>query len=152
MSAFRITCPLCRRDFPVPAEVLQVNTATNLVTVQMDRTELYGHMQRCANEYGAPAPSASKVLVVRGQNMPTEQPAPSQRELAGRIGQMLDTGAYIATGGSRACTMCGMNGADCLTQLREAGQGTPCCAACGNGNTHPAPSDTVPCSDWGKPA
>lgn len=149
MGALRIRCPHCTQDFPVPADVVEVHEATNLVTVVLDRTDLYGHQQQCAAARGLPAPSPSKVLVVRGSSADVHQiGCPTKAELAGRISQMLDMRAYVATGGSRACTMCGTNGAACLDQLGEAAKGIPCCSACGNGNTHPAPNEGSTCAEW----
>lgn len=144
----RIRCPHCTEDFPVPTEVLDVNPTTNLVTVVMDRTELYGHLKQCAAAHGAPQPSPTRVIVVRGSRSDVHRiGVPSSADLSGRIDRMLDMRAYVATGGSRACTMCGCIGQDCLTGL-ETKSGTPCCSACGNGNTHPAPNEGTTCAEW----
>lgn len=148
MGALRIRCPLCAEDFPVPASVTEVQTETNLVTVVLDRTELYGHLQKCAENMGAPQPSPTKVVVLRGASNLPATVGPSKAELAGRIRLMLEHGAFVAVGGSRACTMCGRVGTECLDQLRESGAG--CCAACENGNTHPAPKEGVTCQEWAK--
>lgn len=40
--------------------------------------------------------------------------------------------------GRRTCIMCGTPNAECLASLRN---GAPCCGACGEGDTHPAPGD-----------
>lgn len=69
-------------------------------------------------------------------------------DLAGRIGQFLAGRHYVATGGSRACTMCGMAGATCLALV---GQNTreACCRVCADGNTHPAPGEARgTCAQW----
>lgn len=71
------------------------------------------------------------------------------RELRGRIDRFLDTEAFIAQGGSRACTMCGVNGKDCLVAMRGEEKAGPCCTACSNGNTHPAPGENDGlCAEW----
>ena len=68
--------------------------------------------------------------------------------LVGRIHQMLDMRAYVATAGSRSCTMCGMAGATCMALI---GQNTRegCCRVCMDGNTHPAPGEAqCTCQQW----
>lgn len=130
-----ITCDRCGQVFPVPAEVVSVDTATNMVVVRMDRTELNGHRETCK-------PAVAAVEVRRANPVLTVPKA----ELAGRIGLMLDNRAYVAVGGSRACTMCGVTGTDCMTALANS---IPCCGACGEGNTHPAPGESKGlCAEW----
>ena len=78
---------------------------------------------------------------------PPEPVRPSEADLAGRIGQMFNTGAYIATGGSRACTMCGVNGKACMAELTKTR--VSCCGACMGGNTHPSPKENAgSCREW----
>lgn len=70
-------------------------------------------------------------------------------DLAGRIGVMLDGGHYVATAGSRACTMCGTNGSDCLEGIRTRFPFAACCPVCADGNTHPAPGEAQgSCQQW----
>ena len=74
---------------------------------------------------------------------------PSKKELAGRIDRFLDTEAFIAEGGSRACLLCGTNGKDCLVNMRGEERTGPCCNGCANGNTHPAPGENEGlCAEW----
>lgn len=48
---------------------------------------------------------------------------------------------------SRACTMCGTNGAVCLDGLKRTRKS--CCGVCGDGNTHPEPGEAVgSCQQW----
>lgn len=117
-----ITCPTCGTGFPVPTEVLGIDG--HQVVVRMDRSELYGHLQACA---------AGKL----------EQPAAEQpRELEQ---PKLKAPAYVAKG-KRTCTMCGTPGPDCLQQLTSSR--SACCGACGEGNTHPAPKESLSCAEW----
>lgn len=153
MGALRVQCPLCRVDFPVPADVIETNQDTHLVTVVLDRTELYGHLQQCAARVGAPPPSPTKVVVLRGSGADVP-PQYTKAELAGRVHRFLAMGAFLSRAGSRACTMCGVPGAECLEQLSETPMisGHPvkpaCCNACRDGNTHPAPKDGESCAVW----
>lgn len=133
-----VTCPTCGQAFTVPAEVVSVDTATNRVLVRMDRTELYGHLEKCAAKAGE---AAGKQLV---QRMAAAVPP---GVLTGRVHQFLDMRAYVASGGSRACTMCGMTGETCLAALSSAN--LPCCTGCRDGNTHPAPGEAQGmCAEW----
>lgn len=116
-----ITCPICRNSFPVPTEVVAVEDPAH-VLVRMDRSDLYGHLQQCAAGHAHAQPE-------------TPTPPPAAPPAA----------PYVARG-TRPCTMCGTHATNCLGQL-HATQG-PCCAACGHGNTHPAPQDSLPCATW----
>ena len=87
--------------------------------VAMDRSELYGHLTDCAGKAGAAAAEDTPV------------PLPT-------------SAAYVAKG-KRPCIMCGATNPDCLASLVKA---TPCCGACGDGNTHPARHEDTPCAVW----
>ena len=133
-----VTCPTCGEAFPVPSRVVSVDTNTNQVLVRMDRTELYGHLRACAGEAGE---AAGNKLV---QRMAAAVPP---AVLTGRVHRFLDLRAYVPTAGSRACTMCGMAGETCLAALSSAN--LPCCTACRDGNTHPAPGEAQgSCAEW----
>jgi len=122
----------------VPTDVVHVDEVTGLVYTRMDRSGLYGHLTTCAG----PAPT----VPTRSTEVAKIVPSVPLGELAGRIHLMLDNRAYVATGGSRACTMCGTTGTDCMTALANS---TPCCGACGEGNTHPAPGESKgTCAEW----
>lgn len=148
VSAFTIRCPICRTDYPVPTELVGVDESTNKVLVRMDRTNLYGHMRACAAEHHQPPPAPDTTVMARrvppGPVVPT---GPTKAELSGRIDQMLRMRAFVQEGASRACTMCGANGQDCLVQLEK--RAAACCAACHNGDTHPVPKGDLSCAEWG---
>lgn len=143
-----ITCPGCLEVFPIPSQVVKILGHT--VLVRMDRREAYGHMARCPGmaEPGSPAPEqeVSKAVAVPEKKLPDV-------ELAGRINMMLTGGHFVATGGSGACTMCGVTRDACLERLKPAVAampGKPCCALCADGNTHPAPFESRgTCAEWG---
>jgi hypothetical protein len=146
MSApLSITCPSCQDQFPVPAEVLKVDILNNQVLVRLDRTEAFGHFTTCAIRKNRPRPEGKSMVPVEGVS--ARQLVVPATELAGRIHQMLDMRAFVATGGSRACTLCGVNGQDCMVQLDR--KRVPCCSGCANGNTHPAPKQDATCAEWG---
>lgn len=140
-----ITCPSCGDAFPVPAEVLKVDVLNNQVLVRLDRTEAFGHFTICALRKNKPRPDGKAMLPVDGVS--ARQLVVPAVELAGRIHQMLAGDHYIATGGSRACNLCGVNGQECLDRLWA--KNVPCCAGCGNGNSHPAPQEGDTCTEWG---
>lgn len=156
-----VTCPMCRESYPVPTEVLGVDEDADQVVVRMDRSGLYGHLRECAakgitshrmtrEEAMArhPAGRAMTKAVERPWRDDVADYTPSKHELAGRIGRFLTLGAFVSKGGSRACTMCGLSGESCLALV---GQNTrqPCCGACGDGNTHPAPGENEgSCAQW----
>lgn len=56
---------------------------------------------------------------------------------------------------SRACLMCGTTYDACTTRLQETAlrskKGEPCCALCGDGDTHPAAERDreLTCAQWG---
>lgn len=131
MAALTLTCPRCQQPIVVPATIVHSDHARGTALVQIDQDVARAHLEACQ-------PAAPKAVEAAG---------PSQADLAGRVERFLSMRAYIATGGSRACKMCGANGVACLDQLQ--GQpGVPCCAACGEGNTHPSPKDTLACAEW----
>lgn len=139
-----VTCGGCGVAFPVPARVIRV--LGHQVLVLMDRSEVYGHQSRCAGfaEPATPSKEASKTVAV-----PNDDKLP-EAELAGRIHLMLAGGHFMATGGSGACTMCGTNRDACLQAIQTVtGPRHPCCPACANGNTHPAPGENAQtCAQW----
>lgn len=131
-----IVCRLCGEGIVVTFHRVHGNGVHLAVA---DQAPLRDHYAACT---GVHAGEPAKALEVR--------PATSvpMVDLAGRIGQFLDGRHYVATGGSRACTMCGMAGATCLAIV---GQNTRegCCRACMDGNTHPAPGEAQgTCRQW----
>lgn len=71
-------------------------------------------------------------------------------ELAGRVNMMLNGGHFMSKGGSGACTMCGANRDACMRLLQVKASHKPCCTACRDGNTHPAPMESRgTCAEWG---
>ena len=140
-----ITCRGCGDVFPVPTRVVRV--FGHEVLVVMDRSGVYGHMAACPGfaEPGSPAPVQEVSKAVETPGKPNPNP-----ELAGRIHQMLAGGHFMSKGGSGACTMCGAGRDACLRLLNVKATHRPCCAACGNGNTHPAPMESRgTCAEWG---
>ena len=132
--------------FTIPCHVLKV--LGHAVWVRMDRSEAHGHMAVCPGmaEPGSPAPEQE---VSKAMSVPEKMPPPDP-ELVGRINQMLTMEAFVVKGASRACTMCGVRGDVCLSNLRRKGEQAACCPACGNGNTHPAPLEAMStCAEWG---
>lgn len=123
----RVACPICRRDFTVPSKVLCVDETNDRVLVALDRTGLYGHLTECAQS--APVPDPPAEVAVRPTPPP---PAPLPRM------------AFVARG-ARPCLMCGASSTQCLESLRNT---VPCCGACGEGNTHPAKHESMPCAVW----
>lgn len=145
MAALSLTCPTCGTAFPVPAEVVSVDEKNQRVLLRCDRSELYGHLRECA---GAAGEKAGKALMA----------AVSDADLRGRIAGVLrivEEAGHL-TRGTRACTMCGATNEACLASLsrgrsmfgRTRKPGTPCCAACGVGNTHPTAEERTPCAVW----
>lgn len=127
--------------FTIPAQVLRILGHT--VFVRLDRSEAYGHMADCPGmtpePLEAPAQEASRHVAV---------PEVPQADLVGRIHLMLANGAFMARGGSGACTMCGVARDGCLSGLKL--RTTACCGACMQGNTHPAPGESRgSCAEWG---
>jgi hypothetical protein len=135
-----ITCTMCRKGIPVEFKRVS-NAADGTVAMLMGMAPLEAHMRVCAAGEHPKAVAAPELSV-------------PPVELAGRIDRLLNArtprgGRYfVATGGSRACSMCGMAGASCLSLV---GQNTreACCPACANGNTHPAPGEAQgSCAQW----
>lgn len=139
-----ITCPQCRQTFEL--DVSLVAQAGSSVFVRINREKLYGHAAQCPGR-----PDALEATPVADQ---AAAAVVDRRTLAGRVHRFLDMAAYVAEGGSRACTMCGKPGKACLIRLRGGGpgkRGTPCCDACAGGNTHPAPGEVHgSCGEWAK--
>ena len=143
-----VTCPTCGRLFPVPSEVLGVDQATDQVIVRLDRTELYGHLSACA---GREVETTERGAAMERHPAGGEAPDPTP------IDQMLDPKGlrFVAKGGSRACTMCGINGKACFAMLKGLGLANgkvvhaACCGPCAEGNTHPAPQEDATCQQWG---
>jgi len=138
-----IACPTCGEVFALPAEVVDVDTKANRVVLNVDRSAVYGHLTACA----------AKAAQVPGKALAAVVKTVPDSELAGRIHLMLDNRAYLVKGASRACTMCGANSADCMALLtkadpRDTHERAACCAACGVGNTHPAPGADRGCAEW----
>lgn len=147
MASLTLTCPHCGGPIELPATVVNTFTGLAQVLVKIDQKVGEAHLRECRG---------------RVDEAPKALERPSTTELSGRIERMLHMRAFVAVGGSRACTMCGVDGKDCMAQLqagsedqarrgvpRAEGMGTPCCNACGNGNTHPAPKGTMSCAEWG---
>lgn len=128
MASLTLTCPHCHQPIPLPAKLVQTNVAESTALVQIDREAARAHLEACR----------TKAVVAT--------PTPPAAELAGRIHRVLVTGAFIATGGSRACVLCGCKGTDCMDGLKA--NGAPCCSGCGNGDTHPVPKGTLSCAEW----
>lgn len=129
-----VKCTVCGKGIPVvlkrqPADDMPAYTAL----VAIDMGPVQQHMQTCE---GVTKPAALAV---------------PKSELSGRVSRFLDTRAFVASGGSRACTMCGTTGKACMDKL-EVQPRSPrgaCCAACGAGNTHTAPGEAVgSCAQW----
>lgn len=151
MASLTLRCPHCLQDIDLPAIVITTDMEASTALVKVDKVAAKAHVDECRTKRqltGAPEPRAIEAAVSDG-------------DLRGRIDRMLKMGAFVQSGASRACTMCGVNGADCLEQLRagssdqaragvarKEGMGTPCCNACGSGNTHPAPKDRISCAQW----
>ena len=142
MASVTVSCPMCGESFPVPTELLGVDEENHTVLARMDRAKLYGHMETCT------AAKPADFMDHKPSELVQHVPATvSKADLYGRIYQMLEGGHYVAQGGSRACTMCGVTGALCLSTIR-AGQ-SACCPACGEGNTHRAPGESKGlCAEW----
>lgn len=125
-----ITCPNCRKAFRVPVEVLGIDG--HMVRVRIDRSKVYGHVQDCKGPDPEPAKAEpGKVVDTPRDTLPKVAP--------------LTAATYVAKG-RRACLMCGVPGPECMDGLGR--ERKACCPACGDGNTHPAPQDTVPCASW----
>ena len=138
MAAGTITCTMCGSGIPVDFQRASL-VNHGVVNLRMDMGPLEEHMRACAAGVGA----TSAKQVERHKPGTTVSPV----ELAGRIGLMLEQRHFIAKGGSRACTMCGMSGESCMALI---GQNTRqgCCKLCMDGNTHRAPQDDQDCAHW----
>lgn len=151
----RVTCPVCREAFDVPTEVVGVDVLRNQVLCRMDRSGLYGHLQRCAAAHPIPDDAATSHSTELAQAAGDESQRVPSGVLVGRVEQFLRGGFFMAKGGSRACTMCGITGTMCMTMLTGVGKSdgrtvrATCCPACGEGNTHPAPGEAQgSCAAW----
>lgn len=129
-----ITCPVCRETFPVPTELVGVAEDGRTVLVTMDRSELYGHLRECAAKHGDQA----------GQAGATERDQAKDAHPAGKSLELHHEPVPVAKG-TRPCVMCGTSSPDCMTSLANT---VPCCGACGEGNTHPAKHESIPCAQW----
>lgn len=138
MATGTIKCTFCDTGIVVDFERV---SAGSLMLKVSDIGPLRTHWESCPGM--DPAARPSKVVAV-----PATGVDPVERgRLAAHISQWLDERGYIAKGGSRACTMCGANGTDCMVALDQAG--ASCCDACHNGNTHPAPGEVKGvCAEW----
>jgi hypothetical protein len=147
-----IVCRLCMTAVPVRFRRSPGSDVSNgWAGLLMDTRPLVAHFNSC--DMKRPSMSINDVFVLA--------PVVPQADLAARINTVLNVATldggrhFVATGGSRACTMCGRPGEDCLSQLTSQARanpgngGTPCCAACENGNTHPAPGEAFgTCAEW----
>lgn len=133
-----ITCPVCQQAFPVPTEVL--GTDGHQVVVRMDRSELYGHLQECTAESCDQRPDPEGETDARASH-----PAGKALERPARGVGPVALPPFVATG-RRPCLMCRTDAPACMVGLQ--GKGTPCCGACGEGNTHPAPGESTDCRVW----
>jgi hypothetical protein len=132
--------------FNVPTEVVGVDKLRNMVLAKMDRTHLYGHLQECAKTHPLPDDAEATHSTELAQVHEHQDPHLRAR-LVGRVEQFLRGGFFMAKGGSRACTMCGVHGEACVKRLPITGKA--CCPACGDGNTHPAPGEAEgTCAAW----
>ena len=125
-----LVCRQCLEHIGVEFRRAPDGVSNGVVTLLTDMGPLQEHMRKCG-------PVRDQFI------LPPKVP---QAELAGRIEQMLNGRHYMATGGSRACTMCGVNGKECLDRAKRSRKG--CCTACEDGNTHPAPGESFPCAVW----
>lgn len=134
-----ITCPMCRQAFPVPADVVSVDPRhPELVMVRVDRSELYGHLRECAAERGDQAGrDATDQDTDTKPGKALERPAP----------ELVNAPDPVAKG-ARPCVMCGARADTCLGALAERPGTPPCCPSCGEGNTHPARHESIPCAEW----
>lgn len=131
MADLTLTCPHCGQGIKLPATITESDHDAGRVVLQLskDQAEGMAHLDRCRRAKALPAPTVPRA------------------ELVGRVHRMLDMRAFIATGGSRACTLCGVNGQDCQVGLEK--NAAACCAGCHNGNTHPAPGEAKgTCAQW----
>lgn len=144
MAKGSIHCGICKAAIPV--DLIRVSGDGQPVQLQLlDTAPMVDHMRTCP---GSPL----KALAARETAPPKVVQRPLLRASVAdrmRIGQFLEAEGFVSYGGSRACTMCGTNGAECLDQLRKEGTRPGCCPACHNGNTHPAPGEAVgSCAEW----
>lgn len=143
-----IMCRLCGAPIAVEFTRLPFNVVALAPSVQplRDHYAACPALERPPAEVEAPAATVPKA------------------ELVGRIERVLndmtkDGGRhFVSTAGSRACTMCGMPGADCMALIgkpltggtgKNLGHVNGCCGACANGNTHTAPGEAAgTCAQW----
>lgn len=126
-----VVCRLCLEHVTVKFRRAPGNVSGGVAVLLMDVTPLQEHVRKCE-------PVRDQFVLA---------PKVPQAELTGRIEQMLNGRHYIAAGASRACTMCGVTGQECMDRLNRSKK--PCCPLCGDGNTHPAPGEAVgSCAQW----
>lgn len=143
VTAGTIICRLCME--PIRVHFTRTgDDPDDWVGLVVTKAPLIAHMATCRPN-GASIPIGRRFV---------QAPDVPKRELEGRITQFLNTDLgngrrmFVVEGGSRACTMCGENGGMCMQYLYE--NGGTCCAACRNGNTHPAPQEAYGvCGEWG---
>jgi hypothetical protein len=151
MASLTLRCPHCGGDVVLPAVLVSTDVPNSRAVVEVDKTVAKAHLDACRPTPQVEASPVPSVL----------EAAVSNADLRGRVDRMLKMGAFIQRGGSRACTMCGTRGDDCLQglragsddqarsgQARAQGMGTPCCNACGSGDTHPVPKGDLSCAQW----
>lgn len=133
-----ITCPGCGEALPVPCRMVFDNTHKQTVLVRMNYAGARKHFQECAQAAAKPTTQALEAI-------PVEAKVPAAI-LAGRMDQLLE-GRHFIGKGPRACRMCGRTNDECMSTLRTKG-GMPCCAACGEGDSHPIPQQDMACAEW----
>lgn len=134
-----IVCGIC--EGLIPVMLVRISGAGEPTQMQvMDDAPMIDHMRTCK---GSPL----KALAAAEDPEPpkvTQRPRLRATPVArARIGQFLEAEGFVSYGGSRACTMCGTRGDACLDSLRKEGTRPGCCPACHNGNTHPAPGESL---------
>jgi hypothetical protein len=147
MASLTLRCPHCGQDIPLPATVTYTDHQRGYALVKIDQGTARAHVDGCRTKAPDLGPAAEQTPALEDPTKPTE------KDLAGRVTQMLRMGAFVQTGGSRACVLCGVTGKACLDGLRRrdgSGErvGAPCCSGCGNGDTHPVPKGTMSCAEW----
>lgn len=142
-----ITCPVCAESFTVPTTVLHVDAENSRVLVSMDRTDLYGHMDQCVRTHQdtpehpqATREQRAEAMAQHPAGKGLERPLPASHSAA-------PIPPFVAKG-TRPCVMCGVHATVCLANLDAQPGTSPCCGACGEGNTHPAKHETTPCALW----
>lgn len=118
-----VACPMCKAKLDVPTEVVGTDQAGSLV-VRMDPTTARQHAAECARTVQQPEAQDT-----------TKAVAPAKAQIP----------PFVATG-NRWCVACKISAKGCLDQLM-AGKGA-CCAMCSEGDSHPAPQQSLSCAEW----